>query len=541
MAANRIFRESNRDSDPDAARTPLWFQIASRFLLLLAAALLLLSLGTRVYASNLIVAAFAIVFLAQGFAGFLYARVWFQERKRSYDTKRELSSIYHHVLDGILILDDHGVCLDANPAAVAILGAPPAVLVGRSFAQFYQDQQQFDGRWRAFREQSFQHGQTELVRHNRSKVIVNFTLTANYLPGRHAMILCDITERVEAQHFAREMQNLYQQMADSIDEIFWLLDASTKKIIAVNRAYETVTGRSLESIATNPSSYADLIHPSDRAHVLAKLEIAVHSGHFDEEFRIVRPDGDVRWVWVKGSSVPASDRVVRQLYGTALDITAKKLADALVAEHLVAAETARADAESAEAEAEALRKATLALTQNLRMDAVLDTLLETLYSIVPNDMASVILTEEEERLFVARERPAAAANRPVVTLEKSDNRILERIVVLKKAIYVPDTRTESDWREHKAFAGIRSWIAVPLVVSDSVLGVLSVGSKQPRAFTTQHFHLAKLLAIPAAVAIHNARLYEWAQIYAAERQTLLKKLDANNAKGLDSPRGRFPN
>jgi PAS domain S-box-containing protein len=413
--------------------------------------------------------------------------------------------------------------------------------VGRCFAQFYEDQQQFEGRWRAFHEQSFQHGQTELVRHNGSKVIVNFTLTANYLPGRHAMILCDITERVDAQHFAREMQSLYQQMADSIDEIFWLLDASTKKIIVVNRAYETVTGRSLESIATNPSSYVDLIHPSDRAHVLAKLEIAVHSGHFDEEFRIVRPDGEVRWVWVKGSSVAASDRVVRQLYGTALDITARKLADALVAEHLVAAETARAEAESAGAEAEALRKATLALTQNLRMDAVLDTLLETLYSIVPNDMASVILTEEEDRLFVARERPAAAANRPVVTLEKSDNGILERIVVLKKAICVPDTRTESDWREHKAFAGIRSWIAVPLVVSDSVLGVLSVGSKQPRAFTTQHFHLAKLLAIPAAVAIHNARLYEWAQIYAAERQTLLKKLDASNDKGLDSPGERFPN
>jgi PAS domain S-box-containing protein len=487
------------------------------------------------------VAAFAIVFLAQGCAAFLYARVWFLERKRSHNIKRELSSIYHHVLDGILILDDRGVCLDANPAAFAILGTPPALLIGRSFAQFYEDPQQFERQWHAFLGQSFQHGQTELFRHNRSKLIVNFTLTANHLPGRHAMILCDITERVEAQHSAREMQSLYQQMADSIDEVFWLMDASTKKVIAVNRAYETVTGRSLESIATNPSSYEDLIHPSDRAHVLARLEFAVHSGHFDEEFRIVRPDGEVRWVWVKGYSVSANNHVVRQIYGTTLDITAKKLADAQVAEHLVAAETARAEAESAGAEAEALRKATLALTQNLRMDAVLDTLLETLYSIVPNDLASVILTEEEDRLFVARERPAVIANRPVVTLEKTANGILERAVVFKKAIYIPDTRLEPDWREHKAFAGARSWIVVPLVVSDSILGLLSVGSKQPRAFTTEHFHLAKLLAIPAAVAIHNARLYEWAQIYAAERQTLLKKLDASNDKDSDWPRGRLPN
>jgi len=58
----------------------------------------------------------------------------------------------------------------------------------------------------------------------------------------------------------------------------------------------------------------------------------------------------------------------------------------------------------------------------------------------------------------------------VVTLETGANAILRRVLVLKKAMYVPDTREESDWRDHKAFAGFRSWIAVPLVVSDSVLG-----------------------------------------------------------------------
>ncbi len=255
----------------------------------------------------------------------------------------------------------------------------------------------------------------------------------------------------------------------------------------------------------------------------------------------MRPDGEVRWVWVKASPVPASDNAIRQLYGTAQDITAKKLANAQVAEHLVAAETARAEAESASAEAEALRRATLALTQNLRMDAVLDTLLQTLFQILPYEHASVILTEENERLFVAREAPPPAANRPVVTLETSDNAILERVLVLKRAMYVPDTRAENEWRDHKALSGVRSWVGVPLVVSDSVVGVLSIGSKQPRAFTTRHFHLAKLLAIPAAVAIHNARLYEWAQIYAAERQTLLKKLDQAADRNAGPPRGRLTN
>jgi len=523
-----------------AARAPRWFRAGSLLLVGFAAVLVVLALGRRIYTSNLEVAALIAVLVAQICAGLLYAHGILEGRKGIDAIEREFTSIFLHVLDGILILDDSGVCLDANPAAFAILGAPPAVLMGHSFDQFFEDPLQFQRRWQTFLRNSNHRWRTDLVRADGSKVFAQCTLSANYLPGRHVMILCNITECVEAQQSARESYRLYQQIADNITEVFWLLDASTKKVIAVNRAYEILTGRSLESIERNPSSYEDLIHPADRVRVLAKLEDAIHSGHFDEEFRIVRPDGAVRWVWAKGNPVPSPDDVIRQLVGTALDITARKLADAQVAEHLLTAQAARAEAESASAEADALRKATLALTQDLSMDAVLDTLLQTLFQIVPYEMASVVLTEENERLFVAREAPLATANRPVVTLEVSENALLQRVLVLKKGLYLPDTRDECEWREHKALAGVRSWIAVPLVVSDSVLGLLSIGSKQSRAFTTEQFRLAKLLAVPAAVAIHNARLYEWAQIYAAERQSLLKKLDESpktSQQNTEPPRG----
>jgi len=98
-------------------------------------------------------------------------------------------------------------------------------------------------------------------------------------------------------------------------------------------------------------------------------------------------------------------------------------------------------------------------------------------------------------------------------------------MLLKKSVYLADTREESEGRENKAIGNVRSWIAVPLVVSDNVLGLLSIGKTEPRAFTPEHFRLAKPLAVPAAAAIRNAWLYEWAQIYAAERQTLLKKIN----------------
>jgi GAF domain-containing protein len=213
------------------------------------------------------------------------------------------------------------------------------------------------------------------------------------------------------------------------------------------------------------------------------------------------------------------------LAGTVQDITARKLADAQIAKHLADAEAARDQADAARAEADALRKATLALTQNLRMDVVLDTLLACVFEIIPYERASVILTETDGHLFVARESPAART-RTVITLEATENASLQRVLVERKSVHLSDTREESDWRDTKALVKIRDWIAVPLVVGDSVLGLLSIGGSRPRSFTTEHFRLAKSLAIPAAVAIHNARLYEWAQIYAAERESLLKKADS---------------
>jgi PAS domain S-box-containing protein len=518
---------------------PPWFVMSCFLLLTVATLLLIVVLGDRIYTSNLCALAIAMIVVSLGCTVFLQVRAWHLGRKGFHATECEFTSIYQNALDGILILNDQGVCLDANPAAFALLGAPPAALIGHSFAQFYGDRLAFDREWRWFLERSYRRGPARLFRPDGSKLFVHLRATANYLPGRHVVILCDSTERVLAQHSLRESKERLEQMADNIEEIFWLLDVSTKEVLQVNRACEAITGRSIESLSENPTSYVDMIYAEDRVHALTKLEEAFHTGHLDEEFRIVRPDGAIRWVSVHG--FPVRDRYgsgFQRLAGTAQDITARKLAEAQVAKHLATAEAARVQADAARAEADALRKATLALTQNLRMDVVLDTLLTCVSEIIPYERASVILTEADGHLFVARVSPAPSRNRSVITLEANDNVFLQRVVLERKSVHLSDTREESDWRETRALAKIRSWIAIPLIVGDSVLGVLSVGESHPRSFTTEHFRLAKSLAIPAAVAIHNARLYEWAEIYAAEREDLLRK--ANAIRSTDpTDRNRF--
>jgi PAS domain S-box-containing protein len=525
MSRSRYSRKPRHALDP-VERAPIWFPLASYSLLALAAVLVVLALGERLYASRLDFAGIVAVFLVQAATNLLCARTWVMGRRNEDALESEFDSIYRNVLDAILILDDRGQILDANPAAVALLRAPHAALIGNSFLPFAADSRRFDSVWRAFLDGSFARGRMEILSSDGAKLVVNYTLAANHRIGRHAIVLCDITARVEAQQSARESRISYQQMANSIDEIYWLLEARTKKVLAVNRAYETVTGRSLESILREPTSYEDLIHAEDRAHVLTKLETAVQTGRFDEEFRIVRPDGAIRWLWVKAAPVPTADGVIRQLYGTAQDITPRKHAEVQVAQHLAVAEAART-------EAEAMHQATLALSQDLRMDCVLDTLLKTLSTIVPYDMASVLLTEEGNRLFVAREAPLPEG-RNVLTVAIHDCVFLQRVIFQKETVCVADTQKEKDWHKLTAFGGVRSWIAVPLIVSEEVQGLLSIGSTVPGAFTEQHVRRSKSLAISAAVAIHNARVYEWAQVYAEERKVLLQKLDEKPKRPADN-------
>ena len=313
----------------------------------------------------------------------------------------------------------------------------------------------------------------------------------------------------------------FQQMADNIQEIFWMLDARTRKTIYVNQAYETMTGRSCQSLQEDPSSYEEAIHPEDRPHVLGKLQEATQTGQFDERFRIVWPTGDVRWVSVRGFPVRDSDGSICRLVGTAQDITAQKQGEEQVAKNL-------ALAEGAWAESEALRKATLALTQDLRMDYVLDALLQSLTELISCECARLWLLEGETRLFVAREKlchetPKKRPNYPL-TLDAADIPFLRRILGSQKSVLLSDTKQEADWQTFKGHAHLRSWLCVPLVASQRTLGLLSVGHAQPESFTLEDLRRAQLLAIPAAAAIQNSRLYECASIYGSELEKRVNDL-----------------
>jgi GAF domain-containing protein len=180
--------------------------------------------------------------------------------------------------------------------------------------------------------------------------------------------------------------------------------------------------------------------------------------------------------------------------------------------------------EAARAEAEALRKATLALSQNLAMDSVLDTLLQCIYELIPFDKATVLFVEDGAELMVAREAPRIAHKSVGLTLKPTDNVFLQRVLFEKKGILLQDVARQSEWQEIRPLDNLQSWLGIPLVAAGHVLGILSLGTNAPGILTTEHLRLAKSLAVPAAVAIQNARVHERAEIYAAELELRLREL-----------------
>jgi PAS domain S-box-containing protein len=97
-------------------------------------------------------------------------------------------------------------------------------------------------------------------------------------------------------------------------------------ILYVSPTYESIWGQPRESLSSDPRSFLDAIHPEDREHARSVMEHEQERG-FELEYRIVKPDGQVRWVWDRGFPVRDESGWVYRIAGIAEDITERKQAE----------------------------------------------------------------------------------------------------------------------------------------------------------------------------------------------------------------------
>ncbi len=130
---------------------------------------------------------------------------------------------------------------------------------------------------------------------------------------RHAI------ERARTERSLREAEERFRQIAEYVSSIYWLTSGDGRELLFVSTAFESLMGRSRDTLYAHPLAYVRMIHRDDRARFTARL--ARRPAEWDDEYRIVRPGGEVRWVRDRGYQVRAPDGQVTRLTGVVEDVT----------------------------------------------------------------------------------------------------------------------------------------------------------------------------------------------------------------------------
>ncbi|ERT09390.1 sensory box protein [Lyngbya aestuarii BL J] len=229
--------------------------------------------------------------------------------------------------DAVLIADIDGTYIDVNNNACDLLGYRREELIGKQISELILSE---DKPRLAAMKQSLLLGNTHveewtLIRKDGTPVPVE--ISTKILPdSRWQAFVRDITERKRTQQALQTSEERFRQMAENIEDVFWISQMQDYKVLYVSPAYEKVWGRSCESLYKNPYQWMETIHPDDRELVQASFTEQVLTGRCDVEFRVIRPDGSIRWIRDRGFPIPEADGQIRRVAGIAEDITDRKQA-----------------------------------------------------------------------------------------------------------------------------------------------------------------------------------------------------------------------
>ena len=255
-------------------------------------------------------------------------------RRQSDDALRLSEERYRRLIDlspdAVLIVRG-GVVTFVNPAGVRLLGAEDATgILGRSALDFVHPEEQrilsarlgevLGGeRAKMFQERRY-------VRHDGRAFDLEIAATLYPDPAGPAIqvIARDITERKSAEAVSRESEERFRQIAESIDEVFWITPPDKNRMIYVSPAYEKIWGRPCAELYANPRHWLAAIHPDDRDRVIHAALRKQSEGAYDEEYRIVRPDGEERWIRDRAFPLRDDEGNIYRIVGLAEDITGRK-------------------------------------------------------------------------------------------------------------------------------------------------------------------------------------------------------------------------
>ncbi|MBS0171788.1 MAG: PAS domain S-box protein [Nitrospira sp.] len=262
------------------------------------------------------------------------------QRRRAEDILDRLRHLHEVILtqagEGIYGLDEKGRTTFVNPTAAHLLGYEPSELIDQPMHALLHHSRP-DGSpyplgdcpiYAALRDGLVHRVSTDVFwRKDENPVPVEYVSTPIIEKGRVAgavVVFRDITERKEAERAVEESQERFRQLAEHIREVFWITNPEKTRVIYISPGYEEIWGRSCESLYAHPTSWLASIHPEDRPRIREAAMNRQTLDAYDEEYRILRPDGSLRWIWDRAYPIRDASGQVYRIVGFAEDITEPK-------------------------------------------------------------------------------------------------------------------------------------------------------------------------------------------------------------------------
>jgi PAS domain S-box-containing protein len=152
--------------------------------------------------------------------------------------------------------------------------------------------------------------------------------------GRPARLVAarDITAQTRAAQLLRESEERLQSMLMAMDNIVWSMSGDTRQVLYLNPATARIYGRPVTDFYDNPDLWLEAVYPPDQALVAATFATLFEVGFSDVEYRIMRPDGEVRWLHTRSRLIRNDDGELIRIDGLGTDVTERKQSEARLLE-----------------------------------------------------------------------------------------------------------------------------------------------------------------------------------------------------------------
>jgi len=315
----------------------------------------------------------------------------------------------------------------------------------------------------------------------------------------------------ESEMALRESEEQFRQLAEHIQEVFWITDVEQETLIYISPIFEKVWGISCEILQDWPECWFDMIHTEDRERVRGAYRKQVE-GNYDEEYRILCPDGSVRWIRDRAFPIQNEQDEVQRICGIIQDTTERMLAKRTLEQQV---EERTRETVQRQLVAEGLRDILAVLNSNRSLTTILDYIASQAERLLGADAVAIYRQQPGDDVLTIQVERGLEPDYVIEARIPVGQSITGRAVLRQEPVSLSDISTVSTEdlaldNDRMALlerlgTSYRALLAVPLG-NEHTYGAITLYYREPREFSDEEVSLVVSFSDQAALAISNASL-----------------------------------